>query len=307
LHEVNPSRTALRVALRRAAHQLHDAKPLVFEDPLAIPILGKEHSEEVKRTPDSVKRPFSAALRAFMVVRARLAEDTLAAAVRDLGAQQYLVLGAGLDTFACRNPYADVRVFEVDHPATQAWKIQMLASAGIVAPESAHFVAVDFEKDSLHPSEQMRSLGTPLRARLKAAGFDERVPTVTAWLGVVPYLTTEGFRATMRLLARFKTGSEVVFDYSQPREALPPVEQLMLDSLSARVALAGEPFQLFFTPAQLVEELEWLGLRVVEDLDSTALTARYLAGRKDGLLLRGKAGRICVAASVDAALGEVRD
>jgi len=294
LHEVNPSRTALRVALRRAAHQLHDAKPLVFEDPLAVRILGKEHYEEVKRTPDSVKRPFSAALRAFMVVRARLAEDTLAAAVRELGVRQYLVLGAGLDTFACRNAYMGVRVFEVDHPATQAWKMKMLAGAGIVPPESAHFVAVDFEKDSL-------------RARLKAAGFDEHVPTVTAWLGVVPYLTTEGFRATMRLLARFKAGSEVVFDYSQPREALPPVEQLMLDSLSARVALAGEPFQLFFTPAQLAEELEWLGLRVVEDLDSTALSARYLSGREDGLLLRGRAGRICVAASVESVSGEVRD
>jgi methyltransferase (TIGR00027 family) len=294
LHEVNPSRTALRVALRRAAHQLHDARPLVFEDPLAVRILGKEHYEEVKRTPDSVKRPFSAALRAFMVVRARLAEDTLAAAVRELGVRQYLVLGAGLDTFACRNAYMGVRVFEVDHPATQAWKMKMLAGAGIVPPESARFVAVDFEKDSL-------------RARLKAAGFDEHVPTVTAWLGVVPYLTTEGFRATMRLLARFKAGSEVVFDYSQPREALPLVEQLMLDSLSARVALAGEPFQLFFTPAQLAEELEWLGLRVVEDLDSTALTARYLAGRTDGLLLRGRAGRICVAASVESVSGEVRD
>jgi len=294
MHEVNPSRTALRVALRRAAHQLHDATPLVFEDPLAVAILGKEHSEEVKRTPDSVKRPFSAALRAFMVVRARLAEDLLAAGVRDLGVRQYLVLGAGLDTFACRNPYAEVRVFEVDHPATQTWKMQMLASAGIVPPESARFVAVDFEKDSL-------------RGRLKAAGFDERLPTVTAWLGVVPYLTTEGFRATMRMLARFKAGSEVVFDYSQPREVLPPVEQLMHDSLSARVALAGEPFQLFFTPAQLAEELEWLGLRVVEDLDSTALTARYLAGRKDGLLLRGKAPRICIAASVEATSGEVRD
>jgi methyltransferase (TIGR00027 family) len=294
MHEVNPSRTALRVALRRAAHQVHDAKPLVFEDPLAVRILGKELYEEVKRTPDSVKRPFSAALRAFMVVRARLAEDVLAAGVRELGVRQYLVLGAGLDTFACRNPYADVRVFEVDHPATQAWKMEMLAGAGIASPESARFVAVDFEKDSL-------------RTRLKAAGFDEGVPTVTAWLGVVPYLTAEGFRATMRLLARFTEGSEVVFDYSQPREVLPLVEQLMHDSLSARVALAGEPFQLFFTPQQLAEELEWLGMRVVEDLDSGGMTARYLAGRTDGLLLRGKAGRICVAASVAPASAEVRD
>ena len=103
----------------------------------------------------------------------------------------------------------------------------------------------------------------------------------------------------MRVLARFAPGSEVIFDYSQPREALPPIERLMLDSLSARVALAGEPFQLFFTPPQLAEELEWLGMRVVEDLDGAALTARYLAGRKDGLALRGKAGRICVAATAE--------
>jgi methyltransferase (TIGR00027 family) len=220
-----------------------------------------------------------------MVARARLAEDTLAAGVREPGARQYLVLGAGLDTFACRNAYADVRVFEVDHPATQAWKLAMLRAAGIVPPETAAFVAVDFEQDSL-------------RAKLAAAGFDERVPTVTAWLGVVPYLTTEAFRATMRLLARLPAGSAVVFDYSQPREVLSEREQLMLDSMAARVAQAGEPFQLFFTPEQLAEELEWLEMRVVEDLGSAELTERFFAGRTDGLLLRGKGGRICVAASV---------
>ena len=291
MHEVNPSRTALRVALRRAAHQLHDAKPLVFPDPLAIPILGKDYLDEINRTPDSAKRPFSAALRAFMVVRARLAEDTLAAALQTHATQQYLVLGAGLDTFACRNPHPTLRVFEVDHPATQAWKKKLLTAANLTPPDTAHFVAVDFEKDSL-------------RARLKSAGFDETLPTVTAWLGVVPYLTPDAFRATLRLLARFAPGSEVVFDYTQPREALPPREQLMHDSLSARVALAGEPFQLFFTPEQLAEELDWLGLRVVEDLDTTALSARYLAGRKDGLFLRGKAARICIAASMQSTPAE---
>ncbi len=138
-----------------------------------------------------------------------------------------------------------------------------------------------------------------LRARLQAAGFDFARPTVTAWLGVVPYLTAEAFRATLRVLARLPAGSEVVFDYSQPREVLSEREQLMLDSLSARVAQAGEPFQLFFTPEQLAEELEWLGMGVVQDLDGAALTARYLAWREDGIALRGKAGRICVA--------EVRD
>ncbi len=282
MHDVNPSRTALRVALRRAAHQVHDAHPLVFDDPLAVRILGDEHILEVHKTPDSEKRPYSAALRSFMVARARLAEDTLAAGVRERGVKQYIVLGAGLDTFAYRNPYADVRVFEVDHPATQAWKLEMLKAAGITTPEAATHVAVDFETESL-------------RAKLQAAGFLFGEPTVTAWLGVVPYLTEEAFRATMRVLARCAAGSEVVFDYSQPREALPHVEQLMLDSLSARVAQAGEPFQLYFTPAQLAEELEWLAMRVVEDFDSAKLTARYFAGRNDGLGLKGQAAHICVA------------
>ena len=104
--QAQPSKTALRVALRRAAHQIHDAKPLVFEDPLAVRILGAEFADEVKRTPDSIKRPWSAGLRAFMVARARLAEDTLAAGVREHGVTQYVVLGAGLDTFACRNSSA---------------------------------------------------------------------------------------------------------------------------------------------------------------------------------------------------------
>ena len=99
----------------------------------------------------------------------------------------------------------------------------------------------------------------------------------------------------MRVLARFAARSEVVFDYSQPREVLPPTEQLMLDSLSARVAQAGEPFQLFYTPQQLEEDLEWFAMRVVHDYSMPELTERYLAGRSDGLILRGQGARICVA------------
>jgi methyltransferase (TIGR00027 family) len=280
MQEAIPSRTALRVALRRAAHQLHDERPLVFDDPLAVPILGAEFHEELQRTPDKEKRPFSAALRAFMVVRARLAEDVLAAGVAKQGVTQYLVLGAGLDTFAYRNPYADVRVFEVDHPATQAWKRERLAAANIPVPDTLRFVPVDFERQLL-------------KDELLAAGFDRHAPTVTAWLGVVPYLTPEAFRATTEMLGSFARGSGVVFDYSQPREVLPWREQLMLDSLAQRVAQAGEPFQLFFTPETLASELERSGLRVVEDLDGAALSARYMAGRCDGLMLRGKGGRLC--------------
>jgi methyltransferase (TIGR00027 family) len=282
MHEALPSKTALRVALRRAAHQLHDKKPLVFDDPLAVPILGAEFREELNRTPSADKRPFSAALRAFMVSRARLAEDTLAASVAQYNTQQYLVLGAGLDTFAYRNPFPQVRVFEVDHPATQAWKHERLADAKIAIPENAQLVPVDFEKQAL--AEQLR-----------AAGFDPVLPTVTAWLGVVPYLTLEAFRDTTELLGSFAPGSAVVFDYSQPSEVLSTVERLMLESLSSRVAQAGEPFRLFFTPESLEAELKIAGLKVAEDLDGPALNARFLAGRKDGLQLRGRAGRICVA------------
>jgi len=280
--EAQPSKTALRVALRRAAHQLYDKKPLVFDDPLAVPILGPEFREELNRTPDADRRPFSAALRAFMVVRARLAEDTLAQGVSELGVRQYLVLGAGLDTFAYRNPHAQVRVFEVDHPATQGWKRERLEAAKITIPDNVTLVPVDFERQRL-------------AEELLAAGFDATVPTVTAWLGVTPYLTLEAFRDTTELLGSFAPGSAVVFDYSQPREALPPVEKLMLDSLSSRVALAGEPFRLFFTPDALERELKLAGLAVVEDLDGPALTKKLLDGRKDGLQLRGQAGRICVA------------
>ena len=266
--------------MRRAAHQLHDAHPLVFEDPFAIPILPPDARTELQRTPAASRKPFSAALRAFMVCRARFAEDVLAAGVRHRGVRQALILGAGLDTFALRNPYLNLRVFEVDHPATQSWKCELLAASKLAVPATLTHVPVNFERHSL-------------RRQLLQDGFDFTLPTAAAWLGVVPYLTQEAFAATARLLGRLPAGSSLVFDYSQPREVLSLTEQLMLDSLSARVALAGEPFQLFFTPQQLAEELSRCNLTVIEDLDSAALNARYLANRTDGLHLRGKTGRLC--------------
>ena len=277
----SPSRTALRVALRRAAHQLVDAEPLVLRDPLAVRIVGSEMREELKRTPTADRRPFSADLRAWMVARARFAEDVLAAAAVPGGpALQYLVLGAGLDTFALRNPYPNVRVFEVDHPATQAWKRERLAAAGLALPETATLVPVDFERQRLEQE-------------LLASGFHASLPTVTAWLGVVPYLTEAAFRSTAGFLGRLPGGSAVVFDYGQPREVLSPREQLMRDSLAARVAQAGEPFQLFFTPEQVAELLGEVGLCVVEDLGAMELNLRYFADRGDGLRLHGQAGRLC--------------
>ena len=179
--------------MRRAAHQLHDAKPLIFEDRLAVPILPADARAELQRTPAASRKPYSAAMRAYMVCRARFAEDVLAAGVRDRGVRQALVLGAGLDTFGLRNPYPNLRVFEVDYPATQAWKRALLAAAKLRIPDSLTLVPVDFERHSL-------------RQELLDAGFDFGVPTATAWLGVVPYLTPEAFSATARVLGWLPQG-----------------------------------------------------------------------------------------------------
>lgn len=274
--EAVPSRTALRVALRRAAHQLVDARPLVLEDPFAVLILGRAYGEQLGRTPRRADRPHSLALRAWVVARSRYAENVLARGVAE-GVTQYVLLGAGLDTFALRNPHSSVRVFEVDHPATQAWKRGLLASAWLALPESAVLVAVDFERQSLHEE-------------LAKAGFDSNAKTICAWLGVVPYLTPAAFRATLGFIAGCAPGSGLVLDYGQPRRVLPPREQLEQDSLAARVKLAGEPFQLFFTPEEMAAEL-WAFPRQ-EDLGRDDLNARYFAERSDALRLLGTAGRL---------------
>ena len=275
MQTAEPSRTALRVALRRAAHQLYD-RPLVFDDPLAVPILGSAFALELQRTPLRPDRPHSTGLRAFLVGRSRYAEDTLALAVQR-GVRQYVLLGAGLDTFACRNPYPGLRVFEVDHPATQQWKRQMLASSGIHIPPSLAFVAVDFEQQSLP-------------AQLLSSGFDPHAPVFFAWLGVTVYLTLSAFRSTAAFVAAQAEGSGLVFDYGQPRSVLPPDEQLARDSLAARVQQAGEPFRLAFTPADIASELA--AFHDIEDLGAPEMNARYFADRSDNLRWVGTGGRI---------------
>jgi methyltransferase (TIGR00027 family) len=271
-----PSRTALRVALRRAAHQLYDAKPLVLDDPIAVPILGQQYLPELQKTATKLHKPFSVALRAFLVARSRYAEDQLAQAVTH-GVTQYVLLGAGLDTFAHRNPYPNLRVFEVDHPATQQWKHELLAATTLPAPNNLTYAPVDFESQSL--PEQ-----------LQVAGHNSQLPTVFAWLGVVPYLTLDAFRSTVSFVAAQPHGSCLILDYGQPRSALNFFEQLAHDSLAERVALAGEPFQLFFTPKEIAAELAAFPTR--EDLGTPELNARYFANRTDDLRLLGSAGRL---------------
>ena len=275
MQPATPSRTALRVAMRRAAHQLFD-RPLVFEDPIAVSILGARYAEEIKRTPLHPSRAASTSLRASIIARSRYAEDNLRRAV-NAGVSQYVLLGAGLDTFAYRNPYPSLRVFEVDHPATQAWKCELLTENRITIPTSITYVPVDFEHESLVD-------------RLEESGFDSKTPAFFAWLGVIPYLTLSAFRATIAFIAVQAAGSGVVFDYAQPRAVLPAMEQREFDSLAARVKLAGEPFQLFFTPEQMAHELS--AFRSIEDIGAAEITARYFTGRTDNLIMRGTAGRL---------------
>jgi methyltransferase (TIGR00027 family) len=276
MEEARPSRTALRVAMRRAAHQIYDARPLVFEDPIAVPILGKQYLPEVERTATKLHKPFSVSLRAFLVARSRYAEDSLAHAVSQ-GVTQYVLLGAGLDTFAHRNPYPQLRVFEVDHPATQQWKRELLESNGIASPHGLIYAPTDFEHQTL-PEQLVR------------AGFDSDAPAFFAWLGVVPYLTLSAFRSTLSFIASRSSGSGVVLDYGLPRSALPFLEQLAHDSLASRVQLAGEPFQLFFTPDDIARE--FVGFQKLEDIGTPEINAHYLSTRSDNLRVRGSAGRL---------------
>jgi len=285
-----PSRTALGVARRRAAHQLLD-DPLVLDDPFAVRIIGDEERRRLEarigRTfpPSPDQHPASRALRAFVVARSRCAEEVLAAAVV-AGIRQYLVLGAGLDTFAYRNPYPDLRVFEVDAPATQAWKRQSLAEAGITVPSGpagVTFVPVDFERQEL-------------AGELAAAGLRVDEPVVVAWLGVTMYLTEASVWAVLGHLLGRPAGSVVVFDYALAPAAFSPTERLALAWMSDRVARAGEPWTAFFEPGPLADGLRILGARRVLDMDGPAINARWFAGRADGLHV-GSLGRLVVAAT----------
>jgi methyltransferase (TIGR00027 family) len=271
-----PSRTALGVAIRRASHQLYDSPPLILNDPIAVPILGERYRPAVEEAAASIHETFSISMRAWLVVRNRLAEDNLAQAVR-YGVRQYVLLGAGLDTFAYRNPHPGLQVFEVDHPATQQWKRELALSNGLPGSPCLHYIPVDFEHQDL-------------AQQLAICGLDFAAPTVFAWLGVVLYLTHPAFRKTLDLIARFPEGSGVIFDYALPREALAPHELEARDALSARVQSIGEPFQLFFTREEM--KIELARFQRVEDLDARELNARYLANRTDGLNLLGRSANI---------------
>jgi methyltransferase (TIGR00027 family) len=244
------------VAERRAAHQLLD-KPLVFDDPLALRIIDPE-ADLLERS------PLDRFLRAAFAARSRLAEDALGEAYAR-GVRQYVVLGAGFDTFAYRNPFDGLRVLEVDHPATQAAKRARLAERGIGVPADVVFVPVDFATTSL------------------ADALDIREATFFSWLGVVPYLEREAIEATLRYVASLPAGSTIVFDYGSPPSSLSLVGRIVFDRMSKRVAAAGEPWKSFFAPEELETMLRACGFSQVESFGPAEINRRYFVGRADGL------------------------
>ncbi|MGD0570758.1 MAG: class I SAM-dependent methyltransferase [Candidatus Sulfotelmatobacter sp.] len=192
---------------------------------------------------------------------------------------QYVVLGAGLDTFAYRNPHSGLRVFEVDHPATQAWKRECLQAAAIAIPTSLTFVPIDFEQQTLADG-------------LVRSGLNTDAPAFFSWLGVTPYLTREACMTTLAFVAKMPSGSGVVFDFAVDHKLLNLGQRMALAALSKRVAAAGEPFQLFFDPKQLQEDLKNLGFHRTQLLQGKELNERYFGDRNDGLMVRGGLGHL---------------
>lgn len=269
-----PSRSAHLVATLRAVHALLD-EPLILDDPIALPLLGASTAAALRADPFALNDPLSRGLRAALVARSRFVEDELARRVA-AGVRQYVLLGAGLDTFACRSPYPEsqLRVFEVDHPGTQRWKQQLLADAGISAPPSLCFVPMDFEADELG-------------SVLAQAGFRADQPACVSWMGVTTYLTEDAVMRTLRALAGFAAGSCVCFDYRVPAETLNPVERVIDQVIGARAAAAGEPWLSTFDPARLQRQLLDAGFSSAETTTPDELNTRYFARRKDGLRTGG--------------------
>ncbi len=267
--------SAWRVALRRAAHQLFD-HPVVFRDPYAVPLLGAAGAEALRRTPAAQSRAWSRSLRAFVVARAAFAEDCLLAAYgRDV--RQYCLLGAGLDTFALRNPWPDLRVFELDLAPVQGWKAELAQAARFRFPTSREAIAGDLLDAAAWPPGTM----------------DRMCPALFAMLGVAPFLPVEALRQVLSRVRLFAPGSAIVFDYRLPRGALEEEERRQFDSLQARATAKGEPFLSAWTPEAMASELQRFA--VVNDLDAHALNGRYFAGREDGLAVRGRAIRLVCA------------
>lgn len=270
----NPSRTALATAYMRAAHQVLDAAPRILEDPLAVAVLGPAARQRIVDSAASYQTPERRALRSHVVLRSRFAEDRLAAAVRR-GVTQYVLLGAGFDTFALRQPAwaRALRVLEVDHPATQGSKRAQLMAVGLTMPANAAFGSIDFEHESLRDGLQ--------RYQVSLAQ-----PTFLSWLGVTMYLAEDAIDAVLRSVAALPAGSEIVLTYAPPPGDLPsPFDQ--------RAAGLGEPWVSYFEPDAIAAKLRRAGFSHVDLLAPVEAEARYFRQRPDDLPVPKRTNLAC--------------
>jgi methyltransferase (TIGR00027 family) len=253
-----PSRTALIPARQRAAHQVLDHGSILY-DPFAMKIL-REDEKDVLQFANA--HPLASIGRLLTVARTRIAEDALSAAV-ERGIRQIVILGAGLDTFALRNPRGalEIRMYEVDHPATQAWKRQRLAEAQLALPPWLIFVPVDFERDDLGET-------------LVGAGFEQSSPAFFTWLGVVPYLTQDAIGGTLDYMASIPN-SEVVFDYMEPPQAFSEEMRELVKERTQQLEKIEERWTSHFEPADIAAFLRSHGFSNIDDINFQEITSRF--------------------------------
>ncbi len=270
----HPSLTAYKVAIMRAAHQIID-NPTVFEDQIALKIIGTHGDYEIQEKKRKFKTKLHSYLRAIVVARSKFVEDELSAAIKR-GIRQYVILGAGLDTFAYRNPHFSVglKIYEVDYPATQVWKLRQLNTARIPIPENLNFVPVDFENQSL--SEQ-----------LQKAGFRTDETSFFSWLGVTMYLTRETVMEIIKYIASsVPSGSGIVFDYMIPPSSQKILPRLIFRLLAGSIARrTGEPWVCFLDPHSLITELRAIGFTHIEDIGPEKINALFFNDRADNLMV----------------------
>jgi methyltransferase (TIGR00027 family) len=263
-----PDNTAVRVALWRALHLELDEAPHVFVDDLALQLAAPEPGWQRRRDMDP---RWTSRNRASIVGRARFVEELLADTHAG-GVTQYVVLGAGLDTFAQRHHLAAaMQVFEIDEPATQTWKQQRLTELGVATPASVHFVPVDFEA------------GERWADRLVDAGFDLAAPVVVASTGVAVYLTLDAITATMRTVAGFAAGSTLVMSFMIPIADVDTDEQSSLHGAERGARAGGTPWISFFTPDQMVAMAMEAGFAHARHVAPVEIEERWFGGRADGL------------------------
>lgn len=278
MSEKKPSRTALATAYIRVAHQLLDAQPWILEDPIAERLLGKNAAQRIFSSVERHQTPGAKALRSHIVLRSRFAEDRLLDAARR-GVAQYVILGAGFDTFSLRQPgwAQSLKIFEVDQPGSQSEKRSRISEAGIEIPENVSFVEIDFEHELL--------LDGLLRHRISLT-----LPTFFSWLGVTMYLNGPAIDATLRSVMAFPAGTEIVFTFLQSSESTPYAGNRSSTQLAQHVADAGEPFVSCFEPQVLEDKLIRMGFTEVKFLSPEEADDLYFKSRPVDLPIPHRTG-----------------